>query len=562
MTKKILLLLSFFLVAVFTVTIAQEEESSYKDNLKLYKYKKHQWEVGVHGGHLFVAGDVKPELGWGAGIHIRKAIDFAFSLRLDAMYGQARGLEPEMLSPTAISQSPELTALGYDGTKLPWYPNFRSDIWRVSLQGVFNLNSFNFNQQLKRWNFYLLAGGGINGVTANYDAADGNGAAYDFSAVADGLDQSLKDDRKDIADNVDAIIDRDYETEVGRGVPTDGSDITWHGNFGGGISFKISKSINLSLEHQILVVFGSEGDNLDGYRFENTGSFTQSTDWLNYTSLRLNFNIGSTKNGDRLEPLYWVGPLDLLAQDVAEVAERVDKSLRDSDGDGVFDMFDQEEDTPEGVAADTRGVTLDSDGDGVADYQDKEPFSPPGYEVDGDGVAQVPDPGYTTEPDVNRIVDAKLAEFRNSLPTPQMPSWFLPLVNFGFDSYTVRQSEYGKLHQIAMVLQQNDNLRLVVRGHADRPASDCYNQVLSYNRAESTINYLVSKYGIARNRLMVDYAGEAEAIIDTNGASLTNRRVEFRVAQASDTGDKAKPDCGVNKAGRGKKEYGGNRQGF
>ena len=70
-------------------------------------------------------------------------------------------------------------------------------------------------------------------------------------------------------------------------------------------------------------------------------------------------------------------------------------------------MLDEELDTPEGFAVDTKGVQLDSDGDGVSDGNDKEPYSPPGYNVDAEGIAQVPAPDYTNVDDVNRIVDEK-----------------------------------------------------------------------------------------------------------------------------------------------------------
>ena len=568
MTKRILLCIFSFLFVAMAVTFAQDEgESSYKENLKLYKYKKHNSEVGVHLGHFFVTGDVATRPGWGAGIHYRRAIDFAFSWRLDATYHNAYGLDPFPANEVATNVF-SLAALGYgDPSKTPWFHNYKTDLITVEIDGIYSLNSFNFNQSLKKWNFYVLGGAGINFFDVSYDATNGT-AAYDFSQILDNRDPArIKDDRKAVKDAIKDLLDGDYESQgdflLGRG--GDVSDlndpptvINAHLAGGAGISRKISDRFNISLEHKMTFVLGKSSDLLDGYRY---GSGAGGTDIGHFTNLRLNFAIG--KKEDRLPPLYWTSANDLLADDVAATAERVDKSLRDSDGDGIFDMFDQEDNTPDGVAVDTRGVTLDSDKDGVPDYKDKEPHSPPGYAVDADGVAQIPDPGYTTEDDVNRIVDAKLAEFKSSLPIPEVPAWFLPMVNFANNSYTIRRSEYGKMHQVASVLKNNANLRLVVTGYTDRPASECYNQLLSYNRAESAINYLVEKYGISRSRLVLHYGGETDMIIDTSGGSLTNRRVEFRVVKASDGGDMGQPDCGVKKAGTGKKtNYSGNRSGF
>lgn len=48
---------------------------------------------------------------------------------------------------------------------------------------------------------------------------------------------------------------------------------------------------------------------------------------------------------------------------------------RDSDGDGVADAFDKQNDTPEGVVVDGSGLPLDVDMDGVYDYQYEDLFT-------------------------------------------------------------------------------------------------------------------------------------------------------------------------------------------
>jgi OOP family OmpA-OmpF porin len=572
MGRIVSLLVALFVVSFCTVAIAQDGDgSSYKDNLKLYKYKKHQSEIGLHAGYFAVIGDVTSRPGFGVGAHFRRALDYAFSYRVNLMYGQATG-QGGVPNAGMVNNIPALEAL-YGNNKGSWVPNYQTTYYSAGFDWMFNLNTFNFNNRVQKWNFYLLLGTGINWFETYYDAADGNGDIYDFATVlANNPNPGLNaNDRKAVRQGSRDLLDGDYETRgelVLRPGETDLADadnapnkINFQINFGGGFSYKFSDRFNLSLETQLIRVFGRENDLLDGNRWDDTGALSSNSDLGSYTNLRFNFALGK-KGEDRLPPLYWTSPMDLLAEDVADVAERVDKSLRDSDGDGVFDMFDQEADTPEGVAVDTRGVTLDSDADGVPNYNDKEPFSPPGYEVDANGVAQVPDPGYTTEDDVNRIVDAKLQEFLATMPKPKV-AWFMPLINFSNNSYTIRKSEYGKMHQVASVLQQQSDARIVVTGYADRPASECYNQVLSYNRAESAINYLVEKYGVARSRFILNYQGEEMPIMDTNGSSSMNRRVEFRVATDADGGDMSKPDCGVEKAGRGKKaDYSGENQGY
>lgn len=62
------------------------------------------------------------------------------------------------------------------------------------------------------------------------------------------------------------------------------------------------------------------------------------------------------------------------------------KSMIDSDGDGVYNYFDAEPNTPKGFKVDKRGVSLDTDGDGVPDGRDLQPDTPRGALVDADGV--------------------------------------------------------------------------------------------------------------------------------------------------------------------------------
>ena len=330
----------------------------------------------------------------------------------------------------------------------------------------------------------------------------------------------------------------------------DDLQINVHADVGIGVSYKFSKRFNISIEHKATVVFGNEGDLIDGYRWRTPDDLTQYRDLVNYTNVRLNFNIG--KGDDRSEPLWWVSPLNLLADDLTEVKARPQLDLTDSDKDGVIDMLDQEKDTKAGYPVDTRGVALDSDGDGIVDGEDTEPHSPPGYDVDQRGVAQVPAPDYITEDDVNRIVDAKVAPL---VAARDDYEWFLPMVHFNLDRYDIKKSEFGKLHHVATVMKNNPGIRILAKGYTDKLASDCYNNLLSYNRANTVVDYLTTKYGIARDRFILSYGGENENLVPTNGANLINRRVEFHVAKGES--EMSKPDCGVSNAGSGGSGSGG-----
>lgn len=564
MTRKIYsLLTSIFCLFLLTTATAQDSGNA-RANLKFNAQPKHMWEVGVHAGHFMVVGDVLPRPSFGAGLHVRRALDYAWSLRLDAMYGRALGLEPRNSAGGHVPANPVLSGLGYGGTNA-WYHNFKTEFFSVDVQGVFSLNSFNFNNQTRKWNWYVIGGPGINTYKAYYDATDGSGNIHDFNSVDAGLDpENSRDDRKDAASNVKDILDGDYETRAEtasgrRSGDGESRQVNVHATFGAGVSYRINEKFNIGIEHQVKAIFGNEADLVDGYRWNSSGVKTQYRDLINYTNIRLNFNIGDSEKAS--EPLWWVSPMDLLADDIAEVKARPKIDMTDSDGDGVIDMIDQEKNSVAGYPVDTRGIALDSDGDGVVDGLDKEPYTPAGYvnTVDADGIAAIPNPNYTSEDDVNRIVDAKIAANAAATPVPSYSDWFLPMIHFDFNKYSLKNSSFGSLHHVATVMKQNPEVKVVVTGHTDRTSSNCYNEVLSYNRSETAINYLVGKYGIPRDRLVLRYGGEENNLVATNAKNMMNRRVEFGVANGET--EMGKPDCRANAgSGAGGTNFQGNKE--
>lgn len=562
MTRKIYsLLTSIFCLFLLTTATAQDGGNA-RANLKFNAQPKHMWEVGVHAGHFMVVGDVLPRPSFGAGFHVRRALDYAWSLRLDAMYGRALGLEPRNSAGSHVPANSVLSGLGYGGTNA-WYHNFKTEFFSVDVQGVFSLNSFNFKNQTRKLNWYVLGGPGINTFKAYHDATDESGTIHNFNSVATGLEPGTsRDDRKTVSSNVKDILDGDYETrsEIANGRRNEGDkQINIHATIGAGVSYRINEKFNIGIEHQVKTIFGNEADLVDGYRWNSPGIKTQYRDLINYTSIRLNFNIGNAEKAS--EPLWWVSPMDLLADDIAEVKARPKIDMTDSDGDGVIDMIDQEKNSVAGYPVDTRGIALDSDGDGVVDGLDKEPYTPAGYvnTVDADGIAAIPNPNYTSEDDVNRIVDAKIAASSAATPVPSYSDWFLPMIHFDFNKYNLKNSAYGSLHHVATVMKQNPQVKVIVSGHTDRTSSNCYNEVLSYNRAETAINYLVSKYGISRDRLVLRYGGEENNLVATNAKNMMNRRVEFSVANGET--EMGRPDCRANAgSGAGGTNFSGNKE--
>lgn len=555
MTRKIQTIITcIFCLFLFSNLSAQDKDS--KATLKFNSTPDHMWEVGVNLGGFFIAGDVQPRPGFGAGIHVRRALDYAWSVRLDVMYGQAYGLEPRLNSNG--SANPVLSDLGYSDNA--WFYNHKTNYWATNVLGVWSLNSFGFKNQTRKMNWYLLGGPGINTYKTFYDATDDNGNPHNFNNVvkSSNITKQAKAEVKD-------ILDGDYETRaelaIGRR-SKNGRQYNAQATIGAGVAFRISDRFNIGLEHQATVTFGNEGDLLDGHRHRNSVDLTQSRDIVNFTNVSLNFNLGSSTK--KSEPLWWVSPLDLLVEDVAEVRSNSKLDMTDTDADGVIDILDQEKNTMANAdgtpcPVDASGVILDSDRDGVVDCLDKEPHTPANYiaNVDADGVAAVPTPSYVTKEDMNQYVDAKIAEgIKSALETNiSSADWFLPMIHFDLNKHALKDDAYGKLRHIAVVMLQNPDLKIVAEGHTDKSANQCYNDGLSYKRANTAINYLVERYGIDRSRFVLTYGGEATTLVPTESANLVNRRVEFRIAK--DEVEMTAPSCD----GKRKSTFSGNKQG-
>ena len=439
------------------------------------------WEFGINVGAAILEGAIPYDLSYGIGLHARKALDHTFSLRLDANYQAVKGSAG--------------TAGPYPATYKPTKNIKEWDAPLASLTGqvVISLNNGRWDAGVRKINPYVFAGAGI----ANSDTK---------LTYTDGTSEQM-------------VVDGRLNSTI---VPI--------AEAGVGVAFRVSDKFNIGIEEKLSGIFGKRAGVVDGF-------FHNYRDIFSYTNVRLNFNIGGGAAGAAAKtlPLWWTGPADKMNADVAELKARPKWDPTDTDGDGVPDIIDMEKDTPAGAKVDTHGVALDSDGDGIPDYKDKEPFSPPGYKVDANGVAQVPKPAYVTETDVDRIVSAKLAKWdATHAPTTAVSGiadWFLPMIHFDFNKSSIKESEFGNLQNVATVLKANPGIRVVVNGHTDKVSSESYNQALSYRRAEAAVDHLVKKYSIDRSRLVINYQGKDNVLVNTKSADYMNRRVEFKVAQ-------------------------------
>ena len=113
----------------------------------------------------------------------------------------------------------------------------------------------------------------------------------------------------------------------------------------------------------------------------------------------------------------------------------------------------------------------------------------------------------------------------------------IKMIYFDLDKYNIRTEAALDLEKILDVLNQNPTMKLDIRSHTDCRATLKYNEVLSDNRAKSTIAWLVEN-GIDSSRLTGKGYGEIQLVNDcgcepTNKSNCTeeqhqmNRRSEF-----------------------------------
>ncbi|MBR9974927.1 MAG: PD40 domain-containing protein [Bacteroidetes bacterium] len=104
------------------------------------------------------------------------------------------------------------------------------------------------------------------------------------------------------------------------------------------------------------------------------------------------------------------------------------------------------------------------------------------------------------------------------------------LVYFDFDKATLQPTSAVDLDRAVEWLKANPSVKVELAGHTDNVGAKDYNKKLSRERAQSVLDYLVSK-GVAPQRLAAQGFGMEQPITtnDTEEGRAMNRRVEFRV---------------------------------
>lgn len=115
----------------------------------------------------------------------------------------------------------------------------------------------------------------------------------------------------------------------------------------------------------------------------------------------------------------------------------------------------------------------------------------------------------------------------NAPPAGSEISVYLP-IRFAYDSAELSATAMRNLSTIAEALSAPElqGVSFVVEGHTDASGTDAYNRSLSVRRANSALQFLVSR-GVHPTRLVAEGRGEANLLPGVDPRAAQQRRVEF-----------------------------------
>ncbi|MEP7107830.1 MAG: hypothetical protein ABI760_07605 [Ferruginibacter sp.] len=477
---------------------------------------RNMWEIGASPGSVAISGDIPARIPlFGFEAHIRKALGYVFSLRLQYVAGTAKGMNwnasqnyQKNKAWLSSVNGGNLGSTGYNpiirgsngvitsmngGAVQPIFQNYKAKVQDLSLEGIITLNNIRFHKQ--RTGFALYGGAGIGFTLYNtkVNALDASGSTYAALFQSQVSASGVYKNRKDVLKELRNKMDKTYETpaqDEGTRRPKVGSNtLKPSGTALVGIAVKLSNRINLALEDRHTFV---KTDLLDGSQWQEhpVGDAVQTRDFdsWNFLSIGINFNVGAKS----VEPLWWLNPLDYVYSELNNPRHmKLPKTiLDDTDGDGVTDQLDREPNTPAGCPVDAHGVTKDTDGDGVPDCKDKQLITPSECQpVDASGVGKCPEAACCTE------IKDSLAKL---VLKPDCPADYPSLSMKG---NKLNKDVKSMLVTVASKLKNSPNCSITITAY---PGASKVLQSLADKKLDAIKNYLVETLGISADRIIAD----------------------------------------------------------
>ncbi|WP_139955689.1 OmpA family protein [Flavicella sediminum] len=483
------------LVFTFLFSIVSFGQLVEKDTLVSKSVFKEQpfntWSVGAGFSNLIMHGDLR-SFGAADG---RAYYNFGLYAYVDKMFNPIFGLEFKMhYSSLGGGKQSFSNPEGdyYDILYTIDFPdeNFYMDgiTFGGELNAIISVDNL-WKHNSEKWNFNVYAGVGYQKYNSRLLIRNYDPLRYLDDVSPEGV-----------------VIEADYGYNPYRKNSTNFAKSVYL-NTGLGVKYRLNKKIDLEVRSSIYV---NHEDHFDA-------AISNQQNYENYFVT----NIGV---------VYKFGKKERSAIWYHEPEEEDPFELPDTDGDGVADLFDMEEDTPKEAKVHGNGVAIDTDMDGLQDYKDNCPFVPgpienigcpyPVEEVVAEVIPEViPEPVPVIAPieeDQKQRIREQIALLSKS-------------IYFKTSSAELKTESYKPLNEIAGIMIEYPQSMFKIEGHTDSRGKAEYNLSLSERRAKSVKDYLVVENSIGLERLSSKGYGEVRPIKtnDTEEGRQFNRRVEI-----------------------------------
>ncbi len=231
----------------------------------------------------------------------------------------------------------------------------------------------------------------------------------------------------------------------------------------------------------------------------------------------------------------------------------------DRDGDGIPDDIDACPDVP-GIKTDdpkTNGCPSDRDHDTIYDKDDACPdvAGPRTNDPKTNGCPPDPDrdkDGILNDVDACPDVPGPKSDDPKTTGCPRVfianaQIRILEQPKFDFNRAVIKKESDSLLTEVAKIMIDHPEIgRVRVEGHTDSVGSAQVNQVLSGQRAQAVVTWLIA-HGVDKNRLIAKGMGKEHPLVsnDTDAGRTLNRRVEFHIeAQGTTSHEEVKTPGG------------------
>ena len=457
-----------------------------------------KWSVGAQISPTFGHFDAPHEnLSFSGGLHLKYSASQTIGFKASANLGKMAGIKDGKDLFWSASRNENSSSYEYTN-------NFID----ADVSAVLTAGNWSFLRPLRKLQTFVSFGVGIISSDAEGEVTDANEAVSYFSTFPTQLEYF------DINNNPT----NDRNQVVSATTSYSGTDITFP--LGLGMKYILNDKFDLGLEWKTRL---TRSDDLDAHDLEpfSPGS-ARNRAWDSYSTLgvQLSYKFGDKDRDDHND---WLNPVETLYSEMDSINKSLKNLMADTDGDGVADHFDKDNETPEGIKTYGDGTAVDTDGDGVPDSNDKEIFSLV-TDVDADGVAKDDDNdgipnSLDAEPNspAGAMVDSKGKAFEiKESSAYNCDNVTLPTIMFDNGSSKISPSSYGALYTLAEKLRMCPGLSVTATGYTRSKSGER----LAWKRANSIIDHLEANYGVERSRITTDYAADAD--ID-----YASKRIDF-----------------------------------